>query len=400
MTNIHAALEIGTSRTVLAVGEGRPGERVKVTCHAEIPSTKIRKSQILDMKQATRSVQSVLREIEKQKDEAGNSLGIGNAFLVVSGQHIKADPFQGIALVEGGKVSQADMDAAASSSQRMPLPKDRELLDAVSQAYTLDSLGGISSPKGMSGHTLKLDTLQIHADANRINDARTAAEDAHLELRDPLFAATCAADAALDDRERRDGALVLDLGGGSTGYAAYCDGYLVAAGVVGVGGDHVSNDIACAFQTTHAQAEGLKMREACAIVGLDKEAAARVTVPGFSPLMEAKTVSRRALDTVVNLRLKELLSVIREILESRDLLHHIHAGVALTGGGAAMKGLDELAQRELGLPVRIGTPANVDGLEDAANPASYAAVAGALMYAHRNYERKPGLGSLFRGLFR
>jgi cell division protein FtsA len=400
MTNINAALEIGTSRTVLAVGEGKPGERLKVTCHAEIPSTKIRKGQILDMKQATRSVQSVLRETEKHKDESGDSFAICNAFLVVSGQHVKADPFQGVAIVGGGKVSAADIDEAVRSAHSMPMPPERELLDVVEQAYTLDSLGGISSPKGMSGRTLKLDTLQIHADANRINDARTAAEGAHLELRDPLFAAVCAADATLDDRERRDGALVLDLGGGSTGYAAYCDGYLVAAGVIGVGGDHVSSDIAYAFQTTHAQAENLKTHEASAIVGLDREASERVSVPGFSPLMEAKTVSRRALDTVVNLRLKELLSIIRETMEARDLLHRMHAGVALTGGGAAMRGLDELAQRELGLPVRIGKPSNVDGLDDVANPASYAAVAGALLYAHSNYERKPLFGSLFKGLFR
>jgi len=400
MTNIYAALELGTTRTVLAVGEARTGERLKVTRHAEIPSSGIRKSQILDIRQATLSIKSVLREIERRQGEAGDSITIGNAFLVVSGQHVKADPYQGTTPVEGTKVSNDDIDEVVRSSRLMALPKDREILDIVDQVYGLDSLGGIASPKGLSGRILKLDTLQIHADANRINDAKTAAGEAHLEIRDPLFAVTCAADAVLDDAERRDGVLVLDLGGGSTGCAVYADGYLAAANVIGVGGDHVSNDIAYAFQTTQAQAEALKKTEASAILGSDHGASARVQVPGSSPLIETRTISRRALDTVVNLRLKELVSVIRGGLEDRDLLHRLHAGVVLTGGGAAMRGVDALIQRELGLPVRIGRPVNVDGLSDAENPASFAAVAGALMFAHRNYERKPLISSIFKGLFK
>ena len=400
MTNIYAALELGTTRTVLAVGEARTGERLKVTRHAEIPSSGIRKSQILDIKQATLSIKSVLREIEKRQGDAGDSITIGNAFLVVSGQHVKADPYQGTTPVEGTKVSGDDIEEVVRSSRLMALPKDRELLDIVDQVYGLDSLGGIASPKGLSGRILKLNTLQIHADANRINDAKTAASDAHLEIRDPLFATTCAADAVLDDTERRDGVLVIDLGGGSTGYAVYADGYLAAANVIGVGGDHVSNDIAYAFQTTQAQAEALKKTEASAILGPDHGVSLRVQVPGSSPLIESRTISRRALDTVVNLRLKELVSIIRCGLEDRDLMHRLHAGIVLTGGGAAMRGVDALIQRELGLPVRIGKPVNVDGLSDAENPASFAAVAGALMFAHRNYERKPLISSIFKGLFK
>ena len=401
MTNIYAAIEIGTTQTVLAIGEAETGGRLKVTCHAEIPSSGVRKSQIFDISQVTQSIRSVLREVERKQSETGDSLTIGNAFLVVSGPHVKADPYQGTAPVgSSGKVGTSEIDEVVRSSRLLSLPKDRELLDIVDQAYGLDSLGGIAAPKGLSGRILKLNTIHIHADANRINDARTAAGEAHLELRDPLFAATCAADAVLEDDERRDGVIVLDLGGGSTGCAVYCDKYLVNAGVIGVGGDHVTNDITYAFQTTLAQAEELKRTEASAVLGADRSASARVQLPGASPLIEKRTISRRSLDTVVNLRLKELLSIVRANLEERDLLHRLNAGVVLTGGGAAMNGLDVLVQRELGLPVRIGRPVHVDGLADEESPAAFAAVAGALMFAHRNYERKPLLPSLFKGLFK
>lgn len=392
--NIYAALEIGTTRTVLAIGEASAGDRLKITCHAEIPSTGIRKSQILDINQATQSIRSVLRETEKKQLAVGNSITIGNAFLVVSGQHVKADPITGTATITGAKVSAEDMNEVSHNTRAMALPRDRELLDFVDRAYGVDDIGGISDPKGMSGSVLKLEAIQIHADANRINDARTAANEAHLEIREPLFAATCVGDAVLSDMEKRNGAIVLDIGGGSTGFAVYSDGYLAYTGVIGVGGDHVTNDIAHAFQTTQAQAEELKIRDASAIIGANS-GEPRVKIPGSSPLMESRTISRRALDTVVNARLRELFVILREKLEEVDLLHRLHAGAFITGGGAAMRGIDALIQRELGMPVRTGMPINVDGLSDERHPEAFASVAGALLYAHRNYEEK----SLFRTIF-
>lgn len=279
----------------------------------------------------------------------------------------------------------------------MPLPRDRELLDIVEGNYTVDGYGGTTTPEGISGQIIRLDTIHIHAEVNRINDARTAAGEAKLELRDPLFAATCAADAVLSDTDKRDGALVLDLGGGCTGYAIYAEGGLVTTGVIGVGGDHITNDISCAFQATQTQAEELKIAEASAIVGADPEAAPRVQIPGSSPLMEQRTISRHALDTVVNARCRELLAIIREIVEDTGFLHRLHAGVVLTGGGAALRGLAELVKRELGTEVRLGAPNQIDGLEDAPFPPSFAAIAGALMYAHRHYEEKSLFQSIFGG---
>ena len=395
MSNIYAALEIGTTRTVLAIGESENGGRLKVTCHAEIPSTGIRKSQILDINQATQSIRSVLQQIERKQDEAGARITVGNAFLVVSGQHIKADPFFGLAQVENSRVGEDEINEVLRASRALTIPKDRELLDIIDQDYVLDNLGGITTPKGMSGRVLRLNVLHVHADHNRIQDARTAADAAHLEIREPLFATTCAADAVLEDHEKKNGALVIDLGGGSTGYAVYSDGYPVATGVVGVGGDHVTNDIAHAFQTTNAQAEGLKTQEASALVTSGNGESARVKVElGENTLMDNRTISRHALDTVVNARLMEIFTVIRETLEDQDLIHRLHSGVVLTGGGARMRDIDRLAAQALGTAVRIGRPIHVDGLDEEEFPPAFASIAGALLYAHRNYEEK----SIFDGI--
>ena len=382
MSSFYVALEVGTSRTVMAIGEPEDSGRVKVTCHAEIsPSTGVRKSQIFDINEATHSIRSVLHEIEKRQERADFNLTIGNAFLIVNGPHVKTMRAQGIAQLNG-RVRGEDINEALRKSRSYPTPKDTELLDIIDQDYLIDDHKSTLSPKGLAGQTLKLNTLQIVADSNCVQDARTAAEAAHLEIREPLFAATCAADAVLDDHERQSGTLVLDLGGGSTGYAVYSDGYVVSTGVIGVGGDHVTNDIAHAFQLQNGQSEKIKVDDASAVLTPEGAENPRVTVP--NSFQGSQTISRRALETVVNARLRELCEVIADRLEERGLSQRIHAGIVLTGGGAALRDLDELLRREFALPVRIGRPVHVDGFEGEARPESFAAIAGALLYAYRN----------------
>lgn len=401
MSNIYAAIEIGTTRTVLAVGEAEKGGRLRMTAHAEIPSIGVRKSQVLDISQTTQSIRSVLKQIVRNQNEKDNSsLTIGHALLVVSGQHVQVTPIKGTTSIGRDKVRDEDISEVIRSSRSIPLAKGRELLDLADQDFVIDNRGGISSPKGMSGSILQLNTLQIHADENRINDARTAADDARLEISEPIFAATCAADAVLDETEKREGVLVLDFGGGSTGYAAYSDGYLVDAGVFGVGGDHITNDIAHAFQTTQAQAETLKRNNASAVLSPEENATSRVGLPGSSALMDGRTISRRALDTVVNARMRELLKIIRARLEERDLVNRLKS-VVITGGGAALKDLDQLIARELGMGiVRPGRPVNIDGLEAEPGNEAFAAIAGALIYAHRNCEDKSFFSGIFGRIFK
>ena len=399
MTNIYAALEIGTSNTVLAIGESENGGELRISTLAEIPSTGIRKSKIVNVNMATQSIRSVLRQIESKQAENGATITVGNAFLLVSGQHVDTTPRTGNTALGGARVTDDDVSAVIDDADDMDLPNTRELLDIVHQDYMIDTNGGIQSPVGMTGGVLSLNALHIHADRNSVQDARTAAESAHLEIREPLFATTCAADAVLEEHEKKNGVLVLDMGGGSTGYAAYMDGYLVTTGVIGVGGDHVTNDISYAFQTTLAQSEAIKVQASSAVLSSIATEDERVKIPGSSTLLDSRTISRRSLDTVVNARLRELMAMIREKLEEKGLLSRLHKGTVLTGGGAAQKGLDLLVQRELGTPVRFGKPLHVSGLEKAAFPARYAAIAGALLYANSTCEKQSTIVRIFKDIF-
>lgn len=397
---IHAAIEIGTTRTVLAVGESDGVTGVKITCHAEIPSAGIRKSQVADIPSAIQSVKSVIAEMEKRQAAEGSSLTLGNAFLTVNGQQVMASVVQGSVCVGGSRVTSDDVQNVDGNAQANAIGKDRMLIDCLGVNYELDNLTELKSPVGMSGRVLRCNQLHVHVDRDSLANFRAAAEGAKLEIRDPVFAPIAAANAVLEDNERKNGVLVLDFGGGSTGYAVFCDGNPAATGSVGVGGEHVTNDVAHAFQTTQAQAEELKKNESSALPGASAELSPRVELPGSSPLVKARTISRVSLNTVVNARLRELLAVIREKLDEQNLFQRLRAGVVITGGGAAQRDLETLIEREFQLKVRVGVPTRVTGLENVPHPETFASIAGTLLYAHQNYPEKPFFGGLFGGLFK
>lgn len=371
-----AGLEIGTTRTVIAIGEPRADGQLEITALGAIPSSGVRKSQIIDVGQARYSVEAVLRKLE---DQWGYS--IGQAYLAVSGPQIRTTAVNTQWQVQHGVVHDDDIAEVDNRACDTGLPPDRTPLELSNIAYGLDDIDNISAPKGMRGSLLRLRSLCIHGDARRIEDARNAAAGAKLEIVDPCFAGTCAAHAVLTPQNKRDGVISIDLGGGSTTYTAWLDGRLVHAGVIGVGGDHLTNDIRIAFSISRTQAEQIKTTAASALVTPD-DATARVTIPSATPGFATASISRRALNTVVNARLRELFTIIRTKLDEADLIHRLNAGVVLSGGTAACANIVPLAAAIFGREVRIGTLVpEITGLNKTENPAACATIAGLLLQA-------------------
>jgi cell division protein FtsA len=276
-------------------------------------------------------------------------------------------------------VTDEDIEEIGERMYDVALPQDRQALEIARLSYGLDDLDNVTSPKGMSGHLLKLRTLCIHGSAQRIADAKNAADAAKLEILDVCYAGTSAAAAVLTPQHKRDGALVIDLGGGSTNFTAWADGRLLYADVIGVGGDHVTEDIRYAFSVSLAQAENLKNTSASAMIGPD-DASVRIPLPASTPGFNDASISLRALNTVVNARLSELFTIIRTKLDEVNLLHRLNAGIFLTGGGSSMKNILPLAANVFGRAVSIGRIVpEIEGLENEPNPAALATIVGTLI---------------------
>ena len=369
-----AALEIGTTRTVIAIAEPLGEGRIRVSAYDGIPSSGVRKSQIVDVAQARYSVSSVQKKLVSQFDYA-----VAQAYLVISGPQIRTQESSVQIPLQRGVVGDEDIEEIGERMYDIALPAERQALEVARLSYGLDDIENIVSPKGMSGHILKLRTLCIHGSAQRIADAKSAADAAKLEILDVCYAGTSAAAAVLTPQQKRDGALVIDLGGGSTNFTAWSDGRLLYADVIGVGGDHVTEDIRDAFTVSVAQAEQLKLASASAMIGPD-DASVRIPLPATTPGFNAASISLRALNTVVNARLSELFTIIRTKVDEANLLHRLNAGIFLTGGGALMKNILPLASNVFGRAVRLGQIVpEVEGLEQEKNPAALATIVGTLI---------------------
>ena len=389
-----AALEIGTTRTVIAIAEPLGEGRIRVAAYDGIPSSGVRKSQIGDVAQARYSVSSVQKKLVSQYDYA-----ISQAYLVVSGPQIRTQESTVQIPLPRGVVGDEDIEEIGDRMYDVTLPAERQALEVARICYGLDDIENIVSPKGMNGHILKLRTLCIHGSAQRIADAKNAADAAKLEILDVCYAGTSAAAAVLTAQQKRDGALVIDLGGGSTNFTAWADGRLLHADVIGVGGDHVTEDIRDAFTISVAQAEQLKFSSASAMIGPD-DGSVRIPIPASTPGFNAASISLRALNTVVNARLSELFTIVRTKIDEANLLHRLNAGVFLTGGGSSMKNILPLASNVFGRTVRLGQIVpEVEGLEQEKNPAALATIVGTLLQTVPAEQPRRSAMDFIRNLF-
>ncbi len=395
-----AALEIGTTRTVLAVGEIQQSGRIRVMGTAAIPTSGVRKSQIVDVSQASAAIVSALKAIEQTA-----RVNVNVAMLVVNGPHIQSSVSVGLCQLESNTVTENDVNEVSEKAQSLAEAEHntdrREVLQIFDLDYSVNNRPGILNPVGMSGQSLQHCVLAVHASKDAVYDATAAAGEAKLDIIEPVFAGYAASLAVLTPQEMKDGVLLLDMGGGSTSYTVFYDKHIVHAGVIGVGGDHVTNDIAIAFNCNTNQAERLKREHGSATVDAS-DADKRAEIPNQMAGSDPRTISVRALDTVINSRMAELFKIILCDLDAGGYSHRLGAGVVLTGGCTALRNIAGLASRELGLQTRIGTPINVDGLENEANPAALAAIAGALVYCgeSEHAERQSGLGGFIRRMFK
>lgn len=392
-----AALEIGTSRTVVCVGESENG-RVKITGTGSYPTTGVRKGQIFDVTQARTGVETAVKQAEKQSD-----VSIWQVLLALSGGHIMTTVNPGMLTIRSSDyvVSRDHIEEVIENAKEVHLDPDRQVLHTITQTFTVDDQPGIVKPEGMRCKMLSLNVMAVHGVKSRIENAVNVAKSAGLEVVDVAFSGVCAALAALTVEQKRNGVVLIDLGGGTTNYVAYSNDVVVALGSVAVGGDHVTNDIALAFNIPQNSAEELKRTEGSALIDAERgtERITLKTAVGF----EERTLSCKALHTVINARMDETLRVVRARLHEAGVLPHVGGGVVLTGGGAYLRRVTELAQRVFGAPCRIGVPVNVDGLEQEDQPAALCTAAGLALYGHMTYEDRGVLApvkNIFRGLFR
>lgn len=388
-----AALEIGSSNTTLLVGEPDASGKMHVEGAGRVPSMGVRKGQIVNFDHAVQCIAQAVGKVTEKKFD------VGRVLIAASGGYIGSFSNHGSTPVRSRNqvVSQDDIEDVRELAGSVTLPTPTAArMHTIPQKFRLDGQTGIVRPEGLKGTTLSLGMLVVHAERGPVENLQNAAASASLDVEDIVFSAYAASFAVLSQEQRDAGVAVVDLGGGTTSAMAFVDGVPADAWSIGVGGDHVTNDIALAFNVPHQRAQQLKHEYASALPGGGSE---RIPVPADFGIRD-RTVSLKALRTISNARMDELFRILRERLDRMEILRKLGAGIVLTGGGAALPGVAELAQSVFSVPCSIGALRNVTGLEDEERPESFAVTAGLLEYGLRSYNSNASKGGLFGSIFR
>ena len=391
------ALEIGTTKVTALVGEVREDGHVIITGMGEHPSTGVRKGEIIDFDNAAVCVRSALAAAE----ESGK-VTIRQVLVAVSGGHVQSLVNRGTVPVSDadGEITEEDVDEVMEVAKAVNLPAEREILHTVCQHFCIDNHERIVQPEGMEGARLSLDLLVLHGVRSRLHNTIRVVKSLSMDVQDVAFSGLCSALSVLTPEQKKSGVVVIDLGGGTTDYLAYSENVVAAAGVLGVGGDHVTNDVTMAFNIPISRAEQLKRESGSAVIdpAAEGQGVAIAAELGFSERM----IEVEALHTVINARMDEILRMIKRRLDQDAILRHMGGGIVLTGGGAHLKGVTELAEKIFNLPCSTGVPRNVSGLAVPTEDPGYATASGLVQYGFktvRGRNRIPQLPGWLGGLF-
>ena len=375
---IFVGLDVGSSAIRVVIGKqeseiGHPS----IIGVGEAPSLGIRRGVIVDIDEAVSSISEALEKAERM-----TGLSIDHAVVSVGGAHINAQESHGVVAVAraDGEVTENDVVRVVDASQAISIPSNREILHVIPKTFTVDGQHGIKDPVGMSGIRLEVDSHIIQASVPFIKNLTKCIMQAGLEIDDLVLAPLAAAQAVLSKKQKELGVCVIDLGGGTTGMVVFEESDLVMSNILPVGAMHITNDLAIGLRTSVDTAEKIKLQYAYAEAREVKKDL-EVDLSKVDKQEEGK-VSTKHIAEIVEARLEEIFDLVNKELKRVGKDGQLPAGVILTGGGAKLPGVVELAKKELRLPVILGAPGSVTTVIDRVNDPAYATAVGLVLWAN------------------
>jgi cell division protein FtsA len=372
------ALDIGSTKTCALVAEQDDDGGLKFAALGAAESKGWRKGQIVNLDLAVSSIRRAVEEAETIV-----SVPVESAIIGVAGGHVRGVNSRG-GITVGSKprdIQRDDVRRAIEAARGVTLPEDREVLHVLPQEFFLDGHDNIRDAIGMVGQRLEANVHIVTASGSATQNIVTAVNRAGVRVDDTVLEPMASAEACLTQDERELGVCLLDIGGGTTELIGYASGVVRHTAAIPVGGDHFTNDLAVGLRTPIPEAEKIKREHACAfrdlVVG---DLAIEIASVGDRP---PRTVFARMLSEIVEPRAQELLMLVRDELRRGGLESQIPAGIVMTGGGARLRGLTELAERVFNLPVRVAVPRGLAEMSEEVSQPEYATAVGLVLYGAR-----------------
>jgi len=386
---IVVGIDIGTTKVCTLVARVEGGNSLRILGVGIEPSQGIRKGTIVDLQAAS---QAIARSIEKAERTSG--MEITSALVSLAGSHVSSVNSRGVVGIAGRVIDQDDVFRALDAAQAVAIPHNREIIHVIQRGFVVDGQDGIRMPIGMHGYRLEVEAHIITAAASTVENLRQCVQASGVEVVQFVLNPLASAEVVLSDTERQMGVVVCDIGGGTTDMAIYIDGDIWHTMVLGIGGNHITSDIAHGLRLPLSQAEEIKKLYGHAVQSeIPENETFSTRIFGEERPVE---ISRRDLAMIIEARVEEIFDLILQEIKRSGYDGLLPAGVVLTGGSSLLPGIRTLASQVMGLPVRIAKPENLLGLTDQLNSPAYSTSVGLLNWAMMMSETPAATGKRSR----
>ena len=366
-------LEIGTSKICIAVGERWRDGRINLLSVSQAPAVGVRNGEIVDLKAVVKCLRDALVDAETKSDVLIRSISVG-----VTGAHIQSFNNSGVVFLREARdsVSAEDIEATRIKARDVNIPMRNDFLHFRAQRYQVDDQLCVLDPIGLPGQKLKADFHIIYGERTRLLKTIRCVKELPLELEDVVFAPLASAEVLLTQNQKNRGALVIDLGAGTTGYVLYVDGAATQSGMLPSGGDQITNDLSIGLRMPWERAETLKIESGSAMAG-----SSLVDAEDPRALHEwgGRFSDAEIMHVIIYLRLRATLEKVKaRLVEKGARFDQLGGGIYLTGGSSLQRGVVELTSEVFGVPAFGGTAKGFDGDESVVQNPQYSCAIGLL----------------------
>ena len=363
-------VDVGTANVRAVVASIANGGNLNVIGYGEAPNSGMRRGVVANLSGPAQAIDRMLGEVERMSGYEVNA-----ATLSINGAQIISTQSKGMIAVGAADhtITSDDIARVEDGALRGWVPANQQVLEVVPLQYILDGQGGIKDPLGMTGLRLEMKANVVSTLAPNYENLRRAAEGANVTPQRIVPSVVAAARAVLSERQKENGVAVVDIGAATTSVAVFEENDLQYIGVVPVGSNNITNDLAVMLAIDTEVAEEIKRRFATGNFGaVDSPVVIR---------WKGKEIrfERSQIDEVVQARLDEILTLVRKELRKAHYEQRLPEGIVLTGGGAKMRDLDKFVRETLQTSVKVGVPAGLSGVAEAVLKPEYATAVGLML---------------------
>ncbi|MEA3249076.1 MAG: cell division protein FtsA [Patescibacteria group bacterium] len=376
--SLFAGIDIGSTAVRIAVGQKMPASergQVHILGAAESPSEGINRGVINSIEDAVSSVSACIEKVERT-----TGLPVGSAWVSISGSHVNMIDSKGVVAVSrtDGEIREEDIERAVDAAQTVATPVNYEIIHVIPKAFAVDGQEEIKDPLGMTGIRLEVDTQIIQGLTSHIKNLTKCVYRTGVNIERLVLGVLATAEAVATTRQKELGVAVVNLGGASASISVFEHGDIVHIAALPIGSDHVTADVAIGLRTSIDVAERVKLQYASALPkGFGKSDKIDLQDLGVA---DSEEVSLKYVSEIVEARCEELLEKVDKELKEIGKSGLLPAGVILTGGGAKLPGLVDLAKDKLRLPVSLGYPVNMSSITDRINDLSFTTAMGLVQW--------------------